>query len=193
MQRRGPAQRQLRHAFPQQPHQADAEAREQRDVQSGNRDEMRDAGCARDRPFVGTHRVLIAERECAEQIGADVAVECGRNCGDDARAQCIDADGAVELFVVGRIADGADGDDAVFERISLRIESAGIDRAARTLELHVQTPAFARTDLGRRFVPAEANQSRQCDGRFVARCRIDDEFEACRVVANLRQIVNACR
>ncbi len=60
-------------------------------MQAGNRNQMRNAGGACDRPFVFVHRLLIAERERAQHIGAGSWAERVGNALRNARAQTIHA------------------------------------------------------------------------------------------------------
>src|ERR1700679_1908047 len=101
-------------------------------MQSGYRDQMRNAGCACDRPFVFAHGVLIAERECAQKIRARAFAECSNDGIAYTRAKTVYAQRvATQPYFVVRFAHRTDGDDAAFERVAFGVETTRIDRAAR--------------------------------------------------------------
>lgn len=165
-------------------------------MQSGHRDQVWNAGGARDRPFALAHRVLIPERERAQQMRAGRIAKGGVDGVADACAQAVDAEQRGAGFMIfRRIAYLPGGDDAGFERVALEIETTGIDAAARTLQAHLQTPIRTRCDVGRGIgsgvVPSQAQSAGKRDGLAFLRGRIRIELEARGVVLCARQAVDA--
>src|SRR6266550_3115070 len=124
-------------------------------MQSGDRDQVADAGAVEQLPLLVGNRALVSDRQCGDDSRVAAALESpqdprayrlagARNIVGGARGECIDA---AIVIVRAHIAGRA---KFVLKKPRLDVETMRVNGAMRPLEPHGEGPALAGMDLGDR-------------------------------------------
>src|SRR3984893_13487328 len=124
-------------------------------MQSGDRNQVADAGAVEQLPLLVGNRALVSDRQSGDDSRVAATLERSqdprayrlagaRNIVGGARGECIDA---VIVIVRAHVAGGA---KFVLKQPRLDVEAMRIDGAMRPLEPHGEGPALAGVDLGDR-------------------------------------------
>ena len=173
-----------------QPGQPHAEHRRHADVETGDRDQVRDAVRPCHRPVLLVEATRVADREGAQQRGIVRVMHARGDAAGDRRARAVHAPARTrEAAIAFILAYVAGGDDAALQRRALAVGAAGVEQRARALQTQQQAPTRARRERRRALVPRHGEQAVQGQRPAVQLGAFDPQGEAAGIGTRQRQSV----